>query len=242
MSLAATAFLAISPKLGAQSISTTSYSASDLCASPLRSRLCSVGEPGRVAEQLGWPTRCRPRRGPGATAMMSTTPRAVPEPCRDPLRGRDERLGALQRRAVLDVVVPVLDGLRREQLVRPLVLGEERDGQAGLRVEVEEQHLLAACCEPRAEVGGEGGLTHAALVVDDRDNLHRSPPGGHAGGDDAIARNRAARQVRPHGVIKVDAKWAAGVTSGAVDHSSGGPTSLHRDARYRSRVEFGRRR
>ena len=41
MSAAATAFLAISPKFGAQSMSTTSYSASDLCVSAERSLLCS---------------------------------------------------------------------------------------------------------------------------------------------------------------------------------------------------------
>src|SRR6185312_12174527 len=101
--------------------------------------------------------------------------RAAAELAEHPRRRRQQRGGVFHRVAGREAVVPVLDRSRRQQLVGPLVLGEERDGEAGLRVEVDQQHPLAPRGEARAQVGGKGGLADPTLVVDDRDDLHPAP-------------------------------------------------------------------
>src|SRR6185312_15260638 len=74
-----------------------------------------------------------------------------------------------------EAVVPMLDRLGGQQLVGPLVLGEERDGEAGLRVEIDQEHPRATRGQTRAQVGRKGGLADSALVVEDRDDLHPAP-------------------------------------------------------------------
>src|SRR5205823_6109061 len=54
-----------------------------------------------------------------------------------------------------------------------LVHPEEGEGQAGLRIEVDEQDPATARGQVGTEVGGDRRLTHAALVVDDGHDARR---------------------------------------------------------------------
>ena len=60
---------------------------------------------------------------------------------------------------------------RRDAL---LGLEAEREREAGLRIEVDEQHLLAEIGERQPDGLGRRGLGHAALLVGDREDPRHS--------------------------------------------------------------------
>ncbi len=82
----------------------------------------------------------------------------------DPFRGeREIRQGDVPPRHV--TLVPLLDRARILDRVLPLVDREEREGQVGLRIKVDEQHPHSPPRGDRTKIGGQGRLPHATLVV-----------------------------------------------------------------------------
>ncbi len=106
----------------------------------------------------------------------------VAEVAGDPRRRghqRGQRLGALAGQPV----EPVLDGLVRRQVGLPLGLGEERDREA--RPASPGRSTAPSwprAASPAPRFGGQRRLAHAALVVDDGDDLHHVLPGRHQDG------------------------------------------------------------
>src|SRR2546421_681705 len=98
-------------------------------------------------------------------------------PGRVPGRGGHPGLAQRMRRAAADErLVPLQDRPVCRELVLPLVPPEERERQARLRIQVDEQPPPTARGQVGTEVRGDRRLTHAALVVDDGHDARRHTP------------------------------------------------------------------
>ncbi len=93
-------------------------------------------------------------------------PAVAVQPVVHPLR-RDYQVLHRQFVAVLERVVPGLDGVAILVALVPFFRANQREGQTRLRVEIDQQHVVAAPSQFGADIGGQGRLAHAAFVIDD---------------------------------------------------------------------------